>query len=82
MGRTVDDLPANVPLFLVRSGRDEIPGLNDTLDPFVSAAIGRNLPVTLVSHPTSPHCFELNEDSALSRHIIDQMLAFMRFHLA
>ena len=81
-GRTVDDLPANVPLFLVRSGRDEIPGLNGTLDPFVSAAIERNLPVTLVNHPTSPHCFELNEDSALSRHIIGQMLAFMQFHLA
>ncbi len=78
----MDDLPANVPLFLVRSGRDEIPVLNYTLDPFVSAAIGRNLPVTLVNHPTSPHYFELNEDSALSRHIIDQMLAFMRFHLA
>ena len=68
-GRTVDDLPPAVPLFLVRSGRDEMTGLNDTLDRFVSAAIGRNLPVTLVNHPTAPHCFELNEDSAVSRHI-------------
>ncbi len=81
-GRSVNDLPTQVPLFLTRSGRDEILGLNEALDRFCSAAITRNLPVTLVNHPTAPHCFELNADDALSRTTIVQMLAFMRSHLS
>jgi acetyl esterase/lipase len=80
-GRSVDDLPSDVPLFLVRSGRDEFPGLNDTLDRFVSDALARNLPVTLVNHATAGHAFELNDDSDTSRHVIGQMLAFLRVHL-
>jgi hypothetical protein len=80
-GHSVDDVPPDVPLFIARSGRDEFPGLNDALDRFVTAAISRNLPLTCANHPMAPHSFELNDDSALSRHIIDQMLAFMRFHL-
>ena len=80
-GHSVDDLPPTVPLFIARSGRDECPGLNETLDRFVAAAIGQNLPVTFANHPTAPHCFELNDDSELSRCIIGQMLAFMQCHL-
>ena len=60
---------------------DETPGLNEALDRFVSAAVGRGVPVTLANHPTAPHCFELNHDSKLSRSIIYQTLAFMRYHL-
>ena len=78
---SVDDLPPDVPLFIARSGQDELPGLNDALDHFVSAAVRRNLPITFVNHPAAPHCFELNDDSELSRSIIGQMLAFMQFHL-
>ena len=78
--KSVDDLP-DVPLFVVRSGRDEFAGLNDALDQFVSSAIRRNLPVAFVNHPSAPHAFELNDDSPTSRYILEQLLAFMRFHL-
>jgi hypothetical protein len=80
-GRTVADLPADVPLFVVRCGRDETPGLNDSLDRFVAGAVAANLPVTFANHPSSGHAFEVNDDSPLSQHLLDAMVSFMRFHL-
>ena len=80
-GRTIGDLPADLPLLIVRSGRDEFTGVNETIDRFVADALRRNLPITLVNHAGAPHAFEINEDSDASRHVIGQMLEFMRFHL-
>lgn len=80
-GRTIEDLPADVPLFIARAGRDQLPHLNESLDRFVAAAVARNLPVTFVNHPTGPHAFDLLDDGETSREIIRRVLAFMRFHL-
>jgi hypothetical protein len=80
-GHDASDLPDNVPLFIARAGRDAIPGLNQSLDRFVAAAIERNLPITFVNHHLSPHSFELSDDSPESRRIIAAMLEFMAFHL-
>jgi hypothetical protein len=76
--RSVADLPADVPLFIVRAGRDEFPGLNEALDRFVMAALGRNLPLSLVNHHTASHGFELHDDGDTSRQIVGQMLAFLQ----
>jgi hypothetical protein len=81
-GRSVDDLPNTVPLFIARAGRDHFAHLNDRLDRVVASALSRNLPVTVVNHPTGPHAFDLFDDSDTSREIIRQILAFMRFNLA
>lgn len=80
-GKSVDDLPQNTPLFVARSGRDEMPHLNEALDRFVQDALARNLPITIVNHAAAPHAFDLFHDSETSREIIRQTLAFMRFHL-
>jgi hypothetical protein len=80
-GKSVDDLPSDVPLFLVRAGREQFAGLNDALDLFLAKALARNLPVTLVNHATGPHGFDLDDDSETSREVVKQILAFMRFHL-
>jgi hypothetical protein len=79
-GKSAEDVQEDVPLFIVRAGRDQY-GVNDGIDRFVSAALRRNLPLTLVNHPESPHAFDLFHDSETSRDIIRQMLAFLRFHL-
>lgn len=81
-GKSVNDLPHDVPLFIARSGQDEMPHLNETLDRFLSKALRRNLPVTFVNHPEAPHAFDLFYDSETSREIIRQILTFMRFHLS
>jgi dienelactone hydrolase len=80
-GRSLRELPKEVPLLLVRAGKEQFHGLNEALDRFVAAAIEENLPVTLINHATAPHAFELSDDSSASRYVIDTMLQFMRFHL-
>ena len=80
-GKSVEDLPHDIPLFITRAGRDEIPHLNETLDRFLGKALTCNSPITLVNHSEAPHAFDLFHDSETSREIIRQILAFMRFCL-
>jgi hypothetical protein len=81
-GRSVADLPGNVPMLLVRAGRDQVPGLNSTLDRFVAAALTHNLPVTLINNASGPHAFDLDDDCEASRQVIRQILSFLQLHLA
>jgi acetyl esterase/lipase len=80
-GRSIDELPRTLPLFVARAGQDQTPGLNASLDKFVAAALARNLPLTLVNHASGPHSFDLFDDTEPSREAIRQILAFLRRHL-
>lgn len=80
-GKSVNDLPQNMPMFIVRAGRDQMPHLNEALDLFLVRALGCNLPITFANHAEAPHAFDLFHDSAGTSEIIRQILAFMRFHL-
>ena len=80
-GQTLDDMRTDVPLFMSRAGADQFPGLNHALDRFVAAARKRDVPLTLVEHPTGPHAFDLFEDSETSRNIIRQSVEFLVSHL-
>jgi hypothetical protein len=77
-GRTIDDLPRDVPLLVVRAGNDQTPGLNASLDGFVAAALARDLPLSLINQPGAPHSFDLFDDSEASRATIGAVLAFLR----
>jgi hypothetical protein len=79
-GRSADDLPGHIPLFVVRSGKDQFAGLNGAVDGFLMKALERNLPVSLVNHATGTHGFDLDDDSDSSGEIVRQILAFLRFH--
>jgi hypothetical protein len=81
-GKSVQDLPRDLPLFVARAGLDQMPGLNDALDRFVAAALTLNLPVTVVNHASGPHAFDLFDDTATSRDIVKQMLAFLQGQLS
>jgi dienelactone hydrolase len=80
-GRTVEDLPPDVPLFVVRAGQDQLAHLNEALERFLAAAVARNLPVTFVNHPAAPHAFDLLDDGDATREIIARILSFMRSQL-
>lgn len=71
-----------VPTFVIRSGKDEMPGLNASLDRFVTYALAQNAPLTLVNHADAPHSFDLFHDTGMTRHVLEQALAFLRFYLA
>jgi dienelactone hydrolase len=79
-GKSVSDMPKGLPLLIVRAGQDR-PGLNQTIDRFVSGALGSNLPVTVVNLPAAQHAFDIMDDSEVSREAIRQILSFMQFHL-
>lgn len=80
-GQSADDLPDGVPMLFVRAGRDHFPGLNETLDTLVARALTRNLPLSLINHATGGHGFDLDENTAISRGIVQQVLAFLQLHL-
>ncbi|MFN2385342.1 MAG: alpha/beta hydrolase [Thermoanaerobaculia bacterium] len=69
------------PLFVARAGRDEIPGVNESIDGFAAAALERNAPLTLVNHPTGFHGFEHRNDDERSREILRMWIEFLRMHL-
>jgi len=81
-GRSVEDLPQGLPLFIARAGRDEFPHLNESIDRFMARALARNLPVTLMNHAEAPHAFDVLHDSEITREIIRRILEFLRFYLA
>jgi hypothetical protein len=81
VGKTVDDLRADVPLLITRAGKEQFPGLNDSIDRFTAKALARNLPITLSNLPSAPHSYDMIDDTAPSHKAIEQMLAFLRFHL-
>jgi len=76
------DLPDDVPIFIARAGRDEVPHLLESLDAFIAAALARNFPITVVNHPAGPHAFDIDDDSETTRAIVRQMLAFVWSALA
>ena len=80
-GRSIDDLARDVPMFLVRAGREQFAGLNEALDRFVAGAVAHNMPVTFANHATGPHAFDLDDDSDASRRVIRQVLSFLCLHL-
>ena len=81
-GKSVDDVRDDVPLLIVRSGRDQFAGINGSIDGFISAALQRNLPIRLVNHADAPHAFDLFHDGDATREIIREILRFMQVHLS
>jgi acetyl esterase/lipase len=75
-GKSVSDLPADVPLFIARAGRDR-PQMNEGIDRFISHGLAANLPITVANHPTGPHAFDILDSSETSREIIRQILEFL-----
>jgi hypothetical protein len=80
-GRSVEDLPREVALFVVRAGLEQFPHLNGSLDRFVEKALALNRPLTLVNHAAGPHSFDLLDNTEASRSIVRQALEFLRSQL-
>jgi len=81
-GRPIDDLPRDVPLLVVRAGGDQTPSLNASIDAFVTAALARDVPLTLLNLPAAPHAFDLFDDSRHSREAIEDTLRFFKERLS
>ena len=65
------------PIFVARAGLDN-PWLNATVDRFVQEAIARNAALELITHPAGHHGFDILDDDARSRAIIQRTLLFLK----
>ena len=79
-GRAAEELRP-CPTLIVRAGRDQMPGLNRSIDQFVAKARELNLPVTVVDQPEGSHAFDLMDDTEASRNAIRNVLDFVRIQL-
>ncbi len=78
----VKDFCPDTPLFVVRAGQDENPGLNAALDAFTARALTDDRPLTLVNHAGARHSYELWLDTPETHRILQQGLDFLRAHLS
>jgi acetyl esterase/lipase len=70
-----------IPLFIARGGRDEVPTVNDSIDRFVAGAIRDNANVIVMNHPTGVHGFDSQTNDDRAREIVTASLTFLKRHL-
>ena len=81
-GFSVESIPADLPVLIVRAGQEQDPGLNVAVDRLVAAMLAANRPVTCVNFAAAPHGFEIFHDTLETREVMRQMFRFARFHLS
>jgi acetyl esterase/lipase len=74
---SVTEFRRDLPLLVVRAGLDR-PPVNRQIGEMVSLAVTQNAPVTLVNYPGGHHAFEIFDDAAATRAVIDRTIAFVK----
>ncbi|TML35008.1 MAG: hypothetical protein E6G24_02840 [Actinobacteria bacterium] len=75
--------PATVPpMLIVKAGRDERAGINDSIDSFEAAAGALHADVRVVTNATARHGFDLGPRTARTRAVMRETLRFLRARLA
>ena len=64
------------PIFVARAGLD-YPGQNDIVDRFIQQALSKNLSINVANHPSGHHGFDIADNDARSREIIQATFAFI-----
>ncbi|MFD2177824.1 alpha/beta hydrolase [Veronia pacifica] len=77
-GQRFPKLPSTL---VVRAGMDEMPGLNSSIDAFISQCLRHNTPVTLLNLPNARHAFDVIGHWAGTEQTIRSILAFFQRHL-
>jgi dienelactone hydrolase len=72
----ITDFRRDLPVLYVRAGLDR-PAVNQDITALAALAITQNAPVTLLNYPTGYHAFELFNDNAATRAVIEETLAFV-----
>jgi len=68
------------PLLVARAGKDST-WMNASIDRFVQEALAVGAPLELITHPNGQHGFDIFDNDARSREIIESTIAFLRRHL-
>ncbi|HEX4203047.1 MAG TPA: alpha/beta hydrolase [Ktedonobacteraceae bacterium] len=68
------------PMLITRAGLD-FPELNATIDHFIKEASAKNVTLDFMTHPGGQHAFDILDDVARSREIIQRTLEFLKTSL-
>jgi hypothetical protein len=68
-------------VLFVRAGLDR-PSNNQEIDRLVASALAENAPVTVLNDPGGYHAFEMRNDDAVTRDVIEQTLGYLKRVLA
>lgn len=72
---------SDVPIMIVRAGKDNVPYINQTLASFYDKAISLDLSITLINYQNGVHGFDFALDNETTRQIIKTTLEFWKFNL-
>ena len=71
----------DVPIMIIRAGKDNVPYINQTLASFYDNALNQNLSITLINYSNGVHGFDSIYDNEITRQIIKNTLEFWKFNL-
>lgn len=71
----------DVPVMIVRAGKDNVPYINQTLSSFYDQALSQDLSITLINYQDGVHGFDAALDNETTRQIITTTLDFWKFNL-
>jgi dienelactone hydrolase len=80
-GMSIDHF-RRAPLMIVRAGADEMPGLNTSMDRFVSDALDANLPGQLLDFPEGIHGFDVFDATERSKQFVMEQIRYLLANLA
>lgn len=78
--RPDDAMPTQVPVLVVRPGRDH-PVLLQLMDHFAEWSAGEGAEIEVLGYPAGDHSFDSRQDSDASRDVIEEVLSFLRTEL-
>jgi dienelactone hydrolase len=67
----------DLPVLYVRAGLDR-PSMNESIDALAALALAQNAPLTLLNHAGGHHAFEMVDDDAATRGVIEETLRFVK----
>ena len=79
--RKIRKIPQEIPLFIVRAGKDKYQIIKESTDYFVSEITKLNIPFTFINYAEGQHDFDILDDTQTSREIIKQTINFLQSHL-
>ncbi len=71
----------DIPIMIIRAGKDNVPFINQSLSTFYDNAISQNLPITLINYPSGSHGFDVYNNNETSRQIIKNTIDFWKYNL-
>ena len=79
--QAVDVFPQLAPTLVIRPGKDDMQGLNQSIDHFIGEAIKSNSPISLLNLPQANHAFDVIDKSFATQQTISQIISFYQQHL-